>query len=284
MPAVNLAAILQPAMRDRRAVAGVVVLGWEDALAYVQAAEEVGCPLILQAGPGARAHMPLPVIGPMMRYLADQARVPVAVHLDHGYSFDECIAGLDHGFTSLMFDGSKLPLDENIATTTRLVDAAHRTGVSVEGEVGVVGYADGARSTGTDPNQAARFDRETGVDALAISIGNVHLQTEKSAGIDFELLAKIEAATRSPLVLHGGSGIPVAVRQKLAAGTRVTKFNIGTELRMAFGVALRRSVTEDQSRFDRNALLKPVLGPVRQAAVEVLAALWNPLDADDSSA
>ncbi len=271
MPAVNLKEILQPALVGNSAVAGLVVLGWEDAVAYVEAAQDLDSPVILQAGPGCRKHTPVPVIGPMLRYLADQAIVPVCVHLDHGYTAHECLEGIDHGFTSVMFDGSKLTIDENIETTAQIAEQAHAVGVSVEGEVGFVGYAAGAVSKGTDPIEAARFDRESNADAMAISVGNVHLQTEKSGEINFEAVAAIEAVTTGPLVLHGGSGIPSKTRQKLAQETRVCKFNIGTELRMSFGAALRESIAGHPDSFDRIELLKPVIGPVKMAAKRILA-------------
>ncbi|MBO6511198.1 MAG: class II fructose-bisphosphate aldolase, partial [Roseibium sp.] len=221
MTAVSLAEVLQPAVQEGYALAGLVVLGWEDALAFVEAAEEADCPVILQAGPGCRAHTPVPVIGKMLRHLADQAQVPVVCHLDHGYSVDDCRAGIDHGFTSVMFDGSRLPISENVELTAGLAEEAHAAGVSVEGEVGFVGYAEGAASAYTDPEEAARFDRESGADAIAISVGNVHLQTEKTDGIDFNALSAIERVTSKPLVLHGGSGIPPEIRRKLARETRI---------------------------------------------------------------
>ncbi len=276
MTAVSLTDVLQPAMTGGRAIAGLVVLGWEDARAYCEAAEETGIPIILQAGPGCRKHIPVPVLGKMFRTLADQASVPVVCHIDHGYTAEECFAGIDYGFTSVMFDGSKLPISENIDRTAAIAERAHAAGVSVEGEVGFVGYAEGAASAGTSPDEAARFDREANADALAISVGNVHLKTEKTAGIDFEAVRAIEAVTTLPLVLHGGSGIPVATRQKLARETRVAKFNIGTELRMAFGTALRKSLRDQPDVFDRNALLAPVIEPVKQATIEVISALWRP--------
>ncbi len=270
MTAVNLAEVLAPALRDGHAVAGLVVLGWEDAVAFVEAADQAGCPVILQAGPGCRAHCPVPVIGKMLRHLADQARVPVVTHLDHGYSLEECREGIDHGFTSLMFDGSKLPISENIELTAKLAEEAHAAGVSVEGEVGYVGYAEGAASAFTDPQEAARYDRESGADAIAISVGNVHLQTETSDGIDFSALKAVEAATTKPLVLHGGSGIPPEVRRKLALETSVCKFNIGTELRQTFGAALRTKLAFDPEAFDRIDILKATQMPLRDMAVEVM--------------
>ncbi|MGJ8527266.1 class II fructose-bisphosphate aldolase [Maritalea sp.] len=272
MSAVSLRDVLQPAMTGGYAIAGLVVLGWEDARAYVEAAEETGIPIILQAGPGCRKHTPVPVLGKMFRHLAEQASVPVVCHIDHGYSQLECQEGIDSGFTSVMFDGSKLPISENIDKTAAIVEIAHAAGVSVEGEVGFVGYAEGAASAGTLPAEAQRFDKETGADALAISVGNVHLKTEKTAGINIELLREIEAATDLPLVLHGGSGIPVDVRQMLAKTSRVSKFNIGTELRMAFGEALRKSVTDQPDKFDRVALLEPTIQPVREATKTVITA------------
>ena len=268
--------ILKPARKESYALAGVVVLGWEDACAYVAAAEATGIPIILQAGPGCRAHTPLAVLGPMFRHLAEQASVPVVTHIDHGKTVAECVEAIDHGFTSLMYDGSALPLAENIANTNAVVEKARAAGVSVEGEVGFVGYADGAKSAVTDPQEAAAFARETNVDALAVSVGNVHLQTEKTAGIDFKAVEAIEAVCDVPLVIHGGSGVPVADRQKLARETAVCKFNIGTELRMAFGAALRQSLAEQPDVFDRIKLLQPTMHPVQKETERVLRELRHP--------
>lgn len=270
MTAATLAEVLEPALGGGYALAGLVVLGWEDAVAFVEAAEAAGCPVILQAGPGCRAHTPVPVIGKMMRHLADQAGVPVVCHLDHGYTVDECRAGIDHGFTSVMFDGSKLPISANIDLTAGLVGEAHAANVSVEGEVGYVGYAQGAASAFTDPAEAARFDRESGADAIAVSVGNVHLQTEKSDGIDFEAVRAIEEVTSKPLVLHGGSGIPPDIRQRLARETRVCKFNLGTELRQTFGQALRQTLAEQPEMFDRLAILKSAMPAMRESVAEIL--------------
>jgi fructose-bisphosphate aldolase, class II len=276
MTVATLNDVLRPAMAGNYAVAGLVVLGWEDAKAFVEAAEEARLPVILQAGPGCRKHTPVPILGKMFRYLAEQATVPVVCHIDHARSLDECREGIDHGFSSVMIDGSMLPLAENIALTLQVVDLAKKSGVSVEGEVGEVGYANGAASLNTSPEDAARFARETQVDALAISIGNLHLQTEKAAEIDWDALNRIEAITTLPLVLHGGSGIPSAVRQKLASTSRVKKFNIGTELRMAFGAALRVSLQSQPQEFDRIKLLAPTMQASRSAALEVLTELGRP--------
>ncbi len=273
MTLATLADVLRPALAGGYAVPGLVCLGWEDMRAYVAAAEAERAPVILQAGPGCRAHTPLPVLGAMFRHLAASASVPVVAHLDHGTSLDECRAALDAGFTSLMFDGSRLPLEENIAATAAVARLAHAAGASCEGEIGFVGYAGGERSAGTDPEEAARFGRETGVDAMAISIGNLHLQTGPGGGLDIARLRAIEAATDVALVIHGGSGVPLAERAALAATSRIAKFNIGTELRMAFGAALRAAVAHDPARFDRIAILRETEAPVMAAARAVIRGL-----------
>ncbi len=273
MTAVPLSEVLAPAAREGYALAGFVVLGWEDAVAFVEAAEETGRPVILQAGPGCRAHTPVPVLGRMFRHLADQASVPVVCHIDHGYTIDDCRAGIDHGFTSVMFDGSRLPISENIELTARLAGEAHAAGVSVEGEVGFVGYAQGETSAFTDPDEVARFDRESGADAIAVSVGNVHLQTEATGGIDFDALRAIEVVTTRPLVLHGGSGIPSETRRRLARESRVCKFNIGTELRQVFARSLRGFLNENPEKFDRIEMLKQTIPPMRAQAVEILNGL-----------
>ncbi|MGJ8570181.1 MAG: class II fructose-bisphosphate aldolase [Hoeflea sp.] len=272
MSVATLAEVLQPALKHGYAVAGLVTLGWEEMRAYVAAAEAEGAPVILQAGPSCRAHTPLPVLGKMFRHLAENASVPVVAHLDHGYTFDECKEALDSGFTSLMFDGSRKPLAQNIEETAAIVEMAHKAGISCEGEIGFVGYSGGENSAGTDPEEAARFARETGVDAMAISVGNVHLQQDKQGGLDEPRIRAIEAVTTVPLVIHGGSGVPLAQRTALAIGSSICKFNIGTELRMAFGAALRDAVNRDPERFDRVTILKETHDPVMQAARSVIRA------------
>jgi fructose-bisphosphate aldolase class II len=275
MTIATLAEVLQPALKGRYAVAGLVTLGWEDMRAYVAAAEAEGCPVILQAGPSCRAHTPLPILGKMFRHLAENASVPVVAHLDHGYTFEDCKIALESGFTSLMFDGSRKPLMQNIDETAAIAEMAHKAGISCEGEIGFVGYANGENSAGTDPEEAVKFARDSGVDAMAISCGNVHLQQDKEGGLDEARIREIEARTTVPLVIHGGSGVPVAQRTALATGSNVCKFNIGTELRMAFGSALRTAVNADPSRFDRVTILQETHEPLVAATRHVLRAFGH---------
>ncbi|MEH7830093.1 class II fructose-bisphosphate aldolase [Gemmobacter denitrificans] len=270
MTLATLSQVLQPALRDGYAVPGLVCLGWEDARAFTLAAQAVQAPVILQAGPGARAHMPVAVWGAMFRHLAASVDVPVVAHLDHGHRMEECRAALDAGFTSVMFDGSALPLQANIDATAAVVALARAAGASCEGEIGFVGYAGGAASAGTDPAEAARFATDTAVDALAISVGNLHLQTDEGAGLDLDRLRAIEAATAVPLVIHGGSGVPLAQRASLAANSRICKFNIGTELRQSFGAALRETLANDPRLFDRIAILGSTESALQDRAEWVL--------------
>ena len=223
MTAVSLKKILTDANKNNYAVAGLVVLAWDDALAFTKAADETGVPIILQAGPSCRAHTPVPILGKMFRYLAAQTKTNVCCHIDHGYTFRECAEGIDSGFTSVMFDGSKLSLKENIKTTSKIVKRAHDAKVSVEGEIGFVGYANGKSSEGTLPSEAVVFAKESNVDAMAVSVGNTHLQTDKIAKIELEKVKEIQNSISTPLVLHGGSGIPNLIRKKLARETNIAK-------------------------------------------------------------
>lgn len=269
----SLADVLQDALKNRYAVAGLVCLGWEDMRAYARAAEAEGVPVILQAGPGCRAHTPIPVLAAMMRSVAESVSVPVVMHLDHSRDLEECRAAIEAGFSGVMYDGSRLPLEENIARTAEVVRMAHAAGVSVEGEIGFVGYAAGESSAGTNPAEAKRFATETGIDAMAISVGNVHLQTDTETELDESLLAEIESVTQIPLVIHGGSGVPKAQRAALARNSAICKYNIGTELRQAFGRDLRQVLAEYPQRFDRIEILADLEARIVLTTRELLRAL-----------
>ena len=270
MTLATLKDVVHPALTGGYAVGGLVTLGWEDMRAFVNAAQAEDLPVILQAGPSCRAHTPLPILGKMFRTLAESVSVPVVAHLDHGYTFDECQEALDSGFTSLMYDGSRKPLAQNIDETAQIAQMAHAAGISCEGEIGFVGYSAGENSEGTDPEEAAIFARDSGVDAMAISVGNVHLQQNHEGGLDEARIRAIEALTEVPLVIHGGSGVPLAQRQMLARTSKICKFNIGTELRLGFGRSLRRILDADGEVFDRVQILKQVEPDLQAAAQTAL--------------
>lgn len=270
MTVATLSEVLKNAQQQKYAVAGLVVLGWEDARCYAEAAEELGLPVILQAGPGCRANTPVSILGKMFRHLAEQSRYPIVCHLDHGYTKEECFEGVENGFTSVMYDGSKLSLSENIENTYEISTYAHKHNVSVEGEIGFVGYKDGAQSQSTDPQQAKQFAELSGCDAMAISAGNVHLQTSTSSSIDMKVIEEIQSITSIPLVLHGSSGIDYELRRKIATTTNVCKFNIGTELRKKFGDTLREELPRHPELYDRIQLINLTMDELKKSTKSVL--------------
>lgn len=279
MPLVSLTPVLAAARARGGAALGLVCLGWEDAQAYVAAGEATGVPVILQAGPGARAHMPIEVWGEMFRWLAARAEVPVVAHLDHGASVAEVEGALAAGFSSVMYDGSRLPLAENIAQSLEAAALARAAGASFEAEVGFVGYAEGAGSQPTCPQEAARFCEAVQPDCLAVSVGNVHLMTGDPTPLDWAALKAVRTALSQPLmqplVLHGGSGVPPAHRARAARDFGVAKINLGTELRQVYGAALRDSLAEQPDVFDRLKLQAPVTAALQAATQEVLVQAWG---------
>ena len=270
MTAVNLKTLLKKANKYNYAIAGLVVITWEDALAYTEAADETGIPIILQAGPSCRAFTPISILGKMFRYLAAQTKTPICCHLDHGFSYRECKEGIDSGFTSVMFDGSKMPLQKNINISSKISNIAHKYNISVEGEIGEVGYFKGKNSIGTDITEAKTYASKSKVDAMAISVGNTHLQTSKVAKINFNKILDIQKITKLPLVLHGSSGISNIMRKKIATKTNVAKFNIGTELRMIGCKTLRESYNKNIKNYDKISIIKPSIKELKKATISVI--------------
>lgn len=275
---VNLAKILAPAVDGGYAVACFNVFGWEDARAVVDAAGELDAPVILAVNLDFRRFMPLEVICPMLRNLAQSAVVPVCVHLDHTDQVPDVLRAVDLGFSSVMYDGSQLPLEDNIDGTRRVVDYAHARGCSVEAEIGSVPYAEGRahiKSELTEVADATRLSVECAVDALAVSVGNVHRLRAPGSVIDFERLAQIEASVSVPLVIHGTSGIHDADLVRLSR-TRVCKFNIGTVLRQAFGRGLRETLASHPERFDRLEIMREVAPVISREAMRMIRLLgWR---------
>ncbi len=197
----------------------------------VQAAEELEKPIILQIAERLLKHSPLDLIGPAMVSAAKHSTVPIAVNMDHSRSIEVIRKALDYGFTSIMYDGSTDPYEENIRGTREMAELAHSYGASCEGELGLVGGSeDGLSDHGircTDPAHAAEFVRETGVDALAVAIGNAHGDYPVAPVLAFDILEAIEARVSCPLVLHGGSGLTDKdFRHAIELG--ISKINIGT--------------------------------------------------------
>lgn len=231
------------------AIAAFNVIQIEHAEAYAAAIAHTNLPLVMQISQNAvRYHGSLAPIAAATLAIARACPQPVVVHLDHAE--DEALVreAVDLGMTSVMYDGSKLPDEDNRAATRRVVELCHAAGVSVEAELGEVGGKDGVHAPGarTDPADAARFVADTGVDALAVAVGSSHAMTSRTAELDVDLIARIREAVPVPLVLHGSSGVPddglvAAVR----AGMR--KVNIATHLNQVFTEAMQASLRDRPS-------------------------------------
>ena len=197
----------------------------------IRAAEELNTPIILQIAEVRLKNSPLHLMGPMMVQAAKEAKVDVAVHLDHGLTFETVDKALEFGFTSVMLDASTLPFEENIAKVKTVVEKARKYGVTVEAELGLVGGSeDGSCDHGircTDPDDAVVYARETGIDALAVAIGNAHGNYPVAPTLAFDVLEKIHEKVDIPLVLHGGSGITDKDFQR-AISLGIRKVNIAT--------------------------------------------------------
>ena len=231
MPLVNMKTLLAQAQQGNYAVGSFSIANMEMVRGVVKAAEEAKAPIILQIAEVRLNHSPLALIGPLMLAAAKQAQVPVAVHLDHGTTLGCIKHALELGFTSVMFDGSHLPLEENIRLTKEVVAMAKPYGAAVEAEIGCVGGSeDGSEDIAmrcTDPAQAKRFAEETGVDALAVAIGNAHGNYKETPHLRFDILEKVRENVACPLVLHGGTGIlPEEFKQCFRCG--IKKINIAT--------------------------------------------------------
>ena len=214
--------------------------------AIVSAAEELSLPLIVQTTPGAIEYAGLKELFGIVKTLIDESAVPLTIHLDHAKEIDLINRCLDIGYKSVMFDGSDLLFENNVSETKKVVDLAHKYGALVEGEIGVVGRSEEGREKVlqkyTDPDQAVNFVKLTGVDALAVSIGNVHGGPTKEK-IDIELLKKIDQLVDTPLVLHGASGLGRSdIIQAIKFGVR--KINIDTQIKRSFKKGLQENIDD----------------------------------------
>ncbi|CCO08409.1 class II fructose-1,6-bisphosphate aldolase [Desulforamulus hydrothermalis] len=271
MPLVSVKELLQRAEEGKYAVGAFNVNNMEIVQAIVAAAEAERAPVIMQASQGAIKYAGIEYIYALASLAAGRASVPVALHLDHGTSFEQCMKCIRVGFTSVMIDGSKLPLEENIALTNKVLEVARATGVSVEAELGKIGgteddiHVDEKDAFFTDPEEARYFVEKTGVDALAVAIGTAHGQYKGIPQLDFPRLEKIAGLVKIPIVLHGSSGVPdEAVQEAIRLGVR--KVNIDTNIREAFTAACRQVLDSNAKEIDP----RKVLGPAREAATQVI--------------
>ncbi|MFF5784606.1 ketose-bisphosphate aldolase [Streptomyces sp. NPDC012693] len=278
MPLTSTDDIVGPAHATRRGVGAFNVVQIEHAEAIVAGAERAALPVILQISENtARYHGGLAPIGLASLALARAASVPVAVHLDHAESADLVTEAVELGFTSVMFDASKLPYGDNVAATRVVTERCHRADVWVEAELGEVGGKDGAHAPGvrTDPEEARAFAAATAVDALAVAVGSSHAMLSRDAVLDFDLIARLRGTLDVPLVLHGSSGVDDAdLAKAVAAG--MTKVNISTHLNRIFTRTVREHLEASPGVADPRRYLGPARDAVAAEVARLLTVLAGP--------
>lgn len=271
MSLVSIVELLQKAQQGHYAVGAFNCNNMEIVQAIVAAAEAEKSPVIIQASQGAIKYAGIEYISTLTRLAAEKASIPVALHLDHGTSFAQVVQCIRNGFSSVMIDGSKLPIEQNIALTNKVIEVAHPLGVSVEAELGKIGGTEDDISVSerealfTDPIEVERFVMEAPVDAVAIAIGTAHGQYKGVPKLDFERLKEIRKRVNTPIVLHGSSGVPdKAIREAISYG--VCKVNIDTNIREAFTVAARQALEQNPKEIDP----RKILGPAREAVIAII--------------
>ncbi len=267
--------LLLKAKAGRYAIGAFNANNLEIVQAILETAQEEKSPVIIQASQGAIKYAGLDSITAIVKSEAAKVSVPVVLHLDHGHDFDQNAKCLRAGFTSLMFDGSKLALDANITATKKVVDMAHACGIPVEAELGQIGTLGTTDEPGvaieqmkelmTKPEEAKEFTEKTGIDSLAVAVGTIHGCREEIAKLDIPRIEALRDLTNLPLVLHGASGAS-DIEVKNAIGAGVCKINIDTRIRQAFTNSMRETLSKNPDEIDP----RKVLGPAKQAVKEVV--------------
>ena len=277
MPLVTTTEMLLAAKRGGYAVGAFNVENMEMAQAVLMAADAEKAPVIVQTTSSTLRYASPLVFSGMVAALASNIRIPAALHLDHGASYELSMKVLEAGYTSVMIDGSHLPFEENIALTQKVVTLASPR-IPVEAELGLVGGKEDDRisegNVGTDPAEAAEFIERTGISSLAVAIGTAHGFYKGKPKLDFERLAAIRDNTEIPLVLHGASGVPDEdVQACIRLG--VCKVNYATELRLAFTSGIRSFLSENPDAYDPKQLGKAGMARVFALVTEKIRCLWS---------
>lgn len=272
MPLVSMTEMLNKAKDNGYAVGQFNINNLEYIQAILQAAEEEKSPVILGVSEGAGKYMGgFKVVVAMVKSLMEEygTTVPVAIHLDHGSSFEKCAQAIHAGFTSVMIDASHSPIEQNIELTKKVVELAHIHGVSVEAEVGTVGGEEDGVIGGinyADPEECLRLVKEAGIDCLAPALGSVHGPYQGEPNLGFKEMEEILNLTQVPLVLHGGTGIPTKDIQK-AVSLGTAKINVNTENQMAQTKAIRQVLNEKTELYDPRKYLGPGTEAIKQTVI-----------------
>ena len=273
MPLVTSKEMLLHALENHYAVGAFNANNMEQIQAIVEAAEEERAPVILQVSQGAIRYAGLELAAGMVKTIAGLATVPVVLHLDHGTDYLQNVRCFRVGFTSLMYDGSKKPYEENVATTRRVCELAHAVGIPVEAELGRVLQArdnvtpEEVKAAMTDPDQAKEFVQLTGVDSLAAAVGSIHGMKSREARLDIDRVKAVQRAAGVPLVLHGSSGVRHEdIVEAIQYG--ITKVNVATYLNQAFVRGMRRAMEEMPDNVDPRKFLAVGRDEVKEAVRE----------------
>ena len=270
MPLTTTVSMLRKAQEQGFAVGAFNVENMEMAQAIISAAEELRAPVILQTTPSTVRYAGTGMCAAMVAALAQEATVPVAMHLDHGDSFALCAQALRSGYTSVMIDGSKLPLEENIALTYKVSEMCAAVGVPVEGEIGRVGgKEDDLESDGgyTIPEEAVRFEKESGLFSMAVGVGTAHGFYKEKPQLNKELITTLRGMLQAPMVLHGASGLSDEdVKDCIRRG--ICKVNFATELRAAYTEGVKAVLAENPKTFDPKAYGKEARQRVKALVME----------------
>ena len=265
MSLISMHEALRHAEKNHYGVPAINVFNYESILFAVKAAEEARMPLIIQYFPGLASHVPLGDMMNMIEPLARRAAVPIAVHLDHSWTYELVMQGIQARFPSVMVDGSSLPYEENFQLTRDVVRTAHAMGIDVEAELGHVGSGANLddfqnKAHFTDPDLAVKFAEGTGCDSLAVAVGNAHGNYTKLPVLDFERITELRKKLKIPLVMHGGSDIPSDQMQK-AVQLGMSKFNIATEYQRKFYRVTREIMEKNERPDDYFSLLRKLEKP-----------------------
>ncbi len=265
---------VKEASKDNRIIAGFNIFGHEDAGAVIRAAERAETSVLLMVNRDARRDLAIEHWGRLLTSMAEKADVPVGVHLDHCSDPENVRRAINSGFTSVMFDGSKMSFEDNVRITAQLAKEAHAKGLFIEGELGSVPYSDFGDTTikWTSPEESRITQENTDLDWLAVSVGNIHRLVGRKAPIHFDILHEIQKQCNLPLVIHGSSGISEEDIQKLRY-EHVGKMNLGASLRKIFGDTLRAEMKAKPEEFDRQKLMKRSVDNVENATYEILKSL-----------
>ena len=270
MPLTTTVSMLRKAQEQGFAVGAFNVENMEMAQAIISAAEELRAPVILQTTPSTVRYAGTGMYAAMVAALAQEATVPVAMHLDHGDSFALCAQALRSGYTSVMIDGSKLPLEENIALTYKVSEMCAAVGIPVEGEIGRVGgKEDDLESDGgyTIPEEAVRFEKESGLFSMAVGVGTAHGFYKEKPQLNKELITTLRGMLQAPMVLHGASGLSDEdVKDCIRRG--ICKVNFATALRAAYTEGVKAVLAENPKTFDPKAYGKEARQRVKALVME----------------